>query len=193
MKTPLLLAGILAFFISSCQNSTIQKNVELDQIQARKHEIDQQLSDKSLVVYAKVKGREGLVEVKNKRYPVGIETTYNIMRDKSGKIVYVAEVPYSPTSDWFIVYKNYFGMAGNLIVFQRVNNFMNSKCVKGAALENLTRYYGKDFRLIDSAYTLTDSSKKPLDKKTCEFPYNFKYEVYKNLTEYKAGKAIVGF
>ena len=193
MKTSLLIASAFVLFFSACQNSTIQKNVQLDQLQTQKQEIDKQISDKSLLVYAKVKGKDALVQVENKRYPADIETTYNILKNSNGKVVYLAELPYGKTTDWFIAYKNYFDANGNLFVFQRINNFMNSKCTRGAALENLTRYYNRKFTVIDSAYSLTDSNQKPLDEEACDFPYNFDYQIYKNLEEYRKAKGITVF
>lgn len=133
---------------------------------------------------AKLKGRESLVYMP-KAKTGEVEAVFNIFKDKQGQIIYIAEMPKSPNDDWFIAYKSYFDKNGNLFAFQRQNNFFHSECTKGAALENLVKYYNHKFEVLDSAYTLTDSYKKELDKAGCKFPYNFPYKIYKTVDEYR--------
>lgn len=172
----------------SCKPS--DRNAALEQLRLRKEHTDALMSSGSLQVLAKVAGSSKPVVVTGKKYPPNIELTYNVLKDNKGRIIYLAELPYSSDSDWFISYKSYFDTAGNLYAFQRINNFLHSKCTKGAAMEKLTRYYDAGFKVIDSAYTLTDSYNKPLDKSACSFPYNFAYQVIPRLEDYKIKKGI---
>lgn len=186
--TMTLLACLL---IAACSHSKKGSGDDLSkQLEKQKYETDRLISDKSLLVLAKVKGQGDLIRVENKRYPQNIETTYNVLKDQKGRIVYIAELPFSKTSEWFIAYKSYFDSTGNLFAFQRLNNFLNNGCTHGAAMENTIRYYDASFNIVDSVYTLTDTYKKPLKKEACNFPYNFPFKVFKTLKEYRENRAI---
>ncbi|KAA8481693.1 hypothetical protein [Arcticibacter tournemirensis] len=192
MKGSYIICFALAIGLSACKNS--KKNVSgndlTEQLKEQKYNTDRQISDSSLIVLVKVKGEKNLVRVENKRYPRNIETTYNVLKDKKGRIIYLAELPYSETSEWFIAYKSYYDSTGNLYAFQRINNFLNNGCTRGAAMENMLKYYDSSFKVLDSVYTLTDTYKKPLDKGACKFPYNFPYSIFKTIKEYKESKGI---
>ncbi|WP_374165900.1 hypothetical protein [Arcticibacter sp. MXS-1] len=187
------LAGVVGMLaLAACSNSKQggDNNDISRQLEKQKYETDRLISDKSLLVLAKVKGQHDLVRVENKRYPQDIETTYNVLKDHKGRIVYIAELPFSKTSEWFIAYKSYFDSTGNLFAFQRLNNFLNNGCTHGAAMENTIRYYDSSFKVVDSVYTLTDTYKKPLKKEACNFPYNFPYQVFRTLEEYRENRAM---
>lgn len=192
MKHYLIGLAMLALFYTSCSSSQQKKeeDAELKELTALKINIDNMMSDSTLQVLVKVKGKPELQVVKDKGYPRNIETTYNLLRDTTGKVLFISEMPYNATSEWFIAYKSYFDADGKLFAFQRQNNFLNNGCTHGAAMENSIGYYNDDFLLIDSLYTITDTYKKPLDKKACKFPYNFKYTINKTLNEYLAAKNI---
>ena len=183
---------MLALMQVSCSSSQQNKgeDQELKELSARKIDIDNMMSDSTLQVLVKVKGKPELQVVKDKKYPRNIETTFNLLMDTTGRVVFISEMPYNATSEWFIAYKSYFDTDGKLFAFQRQNNFLNNGCTHGAAMENSIGYYNKDFLLVDSLYTITDTYKKPLDKKACKFPYSFKYTVNKTLDEYIAAKNI---
>lgn len=183
---------MLALMQVSCSSSQQNKgeDQELKELSARKIDIDNMMSDSTLQVLVKVKGKPELQVVKDKKYPRNIETTFNLLMDTTGRVVFISEMPYNATSEWFIAYKSYFDADGKLFAFQRQNNFLNNGCTHGAAMENSIGYYNKDFLLVDSLYTITDTYKKPLDKKACKFPYSFKYTVNKTLDEYIAAKNI---
>lgn len=176
-------------YLTNCTPPAQELN-KAERLKISKSETDQLLSDKSLETYVKVKGKSGFTAVKNRRYPKGIETTYNVLKDKKGRILYIAALPYSETSDWFIAYKSYFDTTGHIFSFQRQNNFMGSQCARGAALESLTIFYYDTFAAVDSSYTLTDSYKKPLDRSTCKFPYNFTYKVFRTVNELKTAEGL---
>lgn len=185
----LAMLALLSFSCSSSQQNK-EEDEQLKELAARKIEIDNMMSDSTLKVLVKVKGKRELQVVKERGYPRNIETTYNLLIDTTGKVLFISEMPYNATSDWFIAYKSYFDDEGKLFAFQRQNNFLNNGCTHGAAMENSIGYYNEDFLLVDSLYTITDTYKKPLDKKACKFPYNFKYTVNKTLNEYLAAKNI---
>jgi hypothetical protein len=146
-------------------------------IKKAKQHIDSLTKDTNqLIVLVKVPGSNKLLPVKGDNYPEEIETTYNLFKDKEGKIIYVVEVPQSESGDWFIDYKSYFNSSGKLIAFTREANFFNSECVaedSEPAHETLTKYY-----------TLNDNNSKALKKSLCVFNYNYPYKIIKTLDNY---------
>ena len=193
MKGLYITSLLTAFFLSSGCGHSGSGGCTDDAVAAlkkQKNKTDLLITDKSLEVYAKVKGAKEPLKVENKRYPRDIETTYNLLRDAKGRVLYIAEMPFSETSDWFIAYKSYFDTTGTLYSFQRINNFLNNGCTRGAAMENMVKYYDASFKVQDSTYTLTDTYKKPLEKGACKFPYNFPYQVFRTLKEYKESRGI---
>jgi len=192
MKHFLIGLAMLSVFQVSCSSSQHSKDEDeaIKELSGRKVDIDNMMSDSTLHVLVKVKGSRELQLVENRRYPRNIETTYNLLRDTLGRIVFISEMPYNATSEWFIAYKSYFDENGKLFAFQRQNNFLNNGCTHGAAMENSIGYYNQDFLLVDSLYTITDTYKKPLNKKACKFPYSFKYTIIKTLDEYIVAKNI---
>lgn len=191
MKYVMLLFSVFAVYLTACTaNKANQTSSQAEALIRKKRSVDSLITDQSLTILAKVTGKEDLIIVKNRQYPAKLEATYNLLKDDAGKIIYIAELPYSETSDWFIAYKSYFAPSGKLFAFQRLNNFMGSKCAPGAAMENLIRYYDDQAQVIDSTYTLMDTFNKPLAKDSCLFPYNFPYEVVHQLSDYKKQKGI---
>lgn len=191
MKPYIFFLAMLSIMIASCTNAKqSNENAASKELLKKKNSIDLMITDSTLLVFVKVKGKNTLVPVIDRKYPQQIETTFNILKDKDDRIVFISEMPYNETSEWFISYKSYFDEKGKLFAFQRLNNFLNNECTHGAAMENSIGYYNDEFKLIDSLYTITDTYKKPLNKKACKFPYNFKYTVIKDLKEYKTLKNI---
>ncbi|MGV8879525.1 MAG: hypothetical protein ACOH2A_10885 [Sphingobacteriaceae bacterium] len=192
MKNLMILVCFFASYLTACTtNKPDQTSSQTEALIRKKRSVDSLITDQSLTILAKVVGKKELIIVKNRQYPAKLEVTYNLLKDGEGKIIYLAELPYSETSDWFIAYKSYFDPSGKLFAFQRLNNFMGSKCAPGAAMENLIRYYDDKAQVIDSTYTLMDTFNKPLQKDSCLFPYNFPYEVVQQLSDYKKQKGIV--
>ncbi len=180
-----LLLLTLAVALANCTNPK-NKNSLSAKLKHQKFVIDSLTTSTNLLLFVKPTDKKDLMQLKNgEHYPGKIEAAYNILKNPEGKVIYIAEIPFSPKDDWFIAYKSYFNENGKLFAFQRLNNFFHSECTKGAALESLTRFYNDDFTVADSSYTLTDSNKKELDKESCKFPYSFPYTVAKTLEEYR--------
>lgn len=189
MRVPKLFYFIFLVSIVGCKPKS-GKAPALEELKANKHSIDSMITEESIIILAKVSDEKGLIKIKDNKYPENVETTYNLVKDKDGHIVYIAELPFSKDSNWFIAYRSYFNTEGKLFAFQRLNNFLHSECVRGAAMEKSTNYYNAKFKLIDSTYTLTDSQKKPLKRSDCKFPYNLPYKVFKTVAEYKEERGI---
>lgn len=154
-------------------------------LKSNKIHIDKLSSDTDrVIVLVKVLGSHLLKIVKQGKFPEEVETTYNLLKDAEGNIVFILESPTSESGDWDIVYTNYFDKKGRLFCFERAAGFFNSECTDEAVHETLTKYYNSKFQVIDSAYTLLDSHKRPLKKSACVFNYDYPYKVIASLTEY---------
>ena len=145
----------------------------------------------NLLVYVKIQKKNGLLKVINKNFPENVETSYNVFRDKSNRIISVLESPYSESGDWDVEYVHYFDSDGKTIAFERRTGFFNSECTNDAAHEVICHYYNPAFTEISKVYKLTDSKGKTLNKSKCTFNYEFTdYKIYKNSHECLMGYKI---
>lgn len=155
-------------------------------LEKKKLEIDQYMKkhSKQFFLFAKVPKKKELVRVDNDKWPEEVECSYNILKDAAGKVIFIAQIPYSESGDWNINYSYYFNPSGELFCFNRFTGFFNSGCTDDAAHETITKYYNRKFNIVSNSYILTDSKKRPLNKLKCAFPYEFKdYKIYKNVNE----------
>ncbi len=187
---------ILIFFVfisfgcsSTSTKSTSTLNLKnttvLKRLNQQKKVIDSLANDtNSLVVYAKVPSNLNPVLVKNANFPDEVEVSYNVLKDKKGKVIYIFESPTGESGDWDIAYRSYFDKNGKLFAFERKAGFFNSECTDGVAHEVSVKYYSQNANLIDSTYSLIDDNKKSLMKSKCNFNYNFSYTIYKSSENY---------
>jgi len=175
--------------IAACksQNHPQYKAILKEEIKA-KRSIDKLANDSNVVItLVKKPDSYNLVLVKDGKFPDDVEVTYNLIKDKNGNIVLISESPTSESGDWDIEYLNYFDKSGKLFAFERIAGFFNSECTidaDDAAHEDLIKYYDKDFNVISSKYTLTDSKHRKLKKSKCQFNYDYHYTITKDLTTY---------
>jgi len=115
------------------------------------------------IVYKKDTDMEGLI----KKVPDFNDTaesfyaSYNMIRNKAGQIIYIAEYPESESGDWNLIYENYFDTNGNLIAFIRKCSFFNGECAE-IVHEKSDYYYNLKHELIKKTYEVTDGDKKSL-------------------------------
>ena len=193
---------ILLIVFSACnqpQHTNKQTNIRprrlslIERLKEKKAHIDSLTLDTGkLIVLVKLSGNTHLQEVKKGMFPDSVETTYNILKDNLGHIIYIMESPYSESGDWDIEYSSYFDIDGRIFSFERVAGFFNSECTgesDDAAHESLTKFFNKQSRLVDSTYTLTGNDGKSLKKSSCTFNYDFPYKIIYRLKNYlKANK-----
>jgi len=152
----------------------------LNKLKYQKKEIDTlfKRNTKKLIVFAKLTDKEKPVEIKNGNFPENVEVSYNILTDKLGNTVSITDFPFSESGDWDISYTHYFDKNGKTFAFQRKANFFNSMCTDGAAFETTIQFYNTDFQLLDKSYKLVDEKNRKLQKDSCQFNYNFDYNIY---------------
>ena len=196
---------LIALFVACREPGTHHKapakqvkanNAYLSALKRNKDDIDRiKMDSNKLTVLVKVPGSDSLQWVKNGKFPDEVETTYNLLKDKTGNIVYILESPTSESGDWDIDYKSYFDSKGHLFAFERSAGFFNEECTDGSANpaepvhEKLIKFFDTRSKPIDSVYTLVDQDKKPLNKSKCVSNYDFPYRIIFNLKSYlKANK-----
>lgn len=189
MKTFLLLLVILIALIS-CRHrqnhSVSQKDSILLAQKGKKSRIDKYVNShgKSVITFVKVPGKNELLRVQNKQWPDEIEYTYNIYRDEPGKIIFIAETPFSESGDWAIVYKHYFDDEGNTFVFIEQQSIFDDEVKGGIVRELLVNYYGDSFKKLKQINKITDADYLPIKRSRGDFDFrDDEYDIYKNLND----------
>ena len=133
---------------------------------------------------AKLVDKDEPIVIQNGYFPDNVETTFNILKDSLGQIVSVSEFPFSESGDWNIIFTHYFDKDGKTFAFERQSNFFNSICTDGVAYETRAEFYNSDFQLIDKTYKLVDEKNKPLQKDSCQFPYDYEFKISADIDKY---------
>src|SRR5439155_4172503 len=115
MKTLSLLLVYLVLYLPRQHNATTASAISNDShtlidLNKEKEATDKYLAkhSKEVIVLVKVPGKKKLVQVKGENWPDEIEYTYNILKNKSGKVILIVQSPFSESGDWDIDYKHYF-------------------------------------------------------------------------------------
>lgn len=168
---------------STAVSENAPKHDSLSMLKKEKALIDSlfQNNKKQLSVFAKPVNKDTLIEVKNDQFPPNILTTFNVLKDKTGKTLSISEFPFSESGDWTIRLTHYFDQQGKTFAFEREAKFYNSICTDGIANESLTIFYNQSFQPIHKLYNLVDANNKPLQKDSCQFPYNYTYHISSEL------------
>jgi hypothetical protein len=150
----------------------------IDQREKERLEIENlvKASGDRLTVLVQVGGQTGLKKVINQGWPDGIETTYNILQNSSGQIIYLGEFPTCESGDWSLGLKHYFADTGKLISFEKTLSYFNSECTDGAVVETIIELYDSDFKVIKSTKTQTDHKGKSLKVTNCEHAYDWTFD-----------------
>ncbi|UXE67272.1 MAG: hypothetical protein KA713_01310 [Chryseotalea sp. WA131a] len=170
----------IAFLTFSCGQRTLT-----DQLEKERIEIENKIAnDKNkLVVLVKVTGQTDLIKVIEQNWPDDIETTYNILKNQRGQIIYLGEFPTSESGDWSLGLKHYFGDNGKLIAFEKRLSYFNVDCTDGAVIETIIELYDNDFKVAKTSKTQTDNNGKELKVKDCEHAYNWDIDKRGTVTE----------
>lgn len=137
-------------------------------------------------VWVKEFNEDAMVLVKDRQWPEGIQSTFNVVRNDSNFIILISEYPYSETGDWYLEISHYFDVNGRTYAVERQTNFYNGKCAD-VVYEQIVKYYDPDFKQLDYSYLLTDAQGHLLDPDSCIFPYNFDLVSDTSLQSYAKG------
>jgi hypothetical protein len=157
---------------------------------AKKEAIDHYIEThtKQVIVLVKVPGNKNLLAVKNDRWPDEIEYTYDIYKNQAEKIIFIAQIPFSESGDWDIVYKHYFDEQGNTFAFCKQESIFNDD-VKGSIVRAiLLNYYDENFNKVSQITKLTDKDYRTIKKNKNDYDFReYKYSIYKNINECLSG------
>lgn len=150
----------------------------IERLKGEKAQIDTLFKSNAneIKVFALIEGDQIPREIYDQDFPDNIVTTFNLLRDSTGRVITISEFPFSQSGDWHIELTHYFDNQGNTFAFERQTNFFNSICAE-IAFETVTEYYDSDFNRLDSIYTLIDGDNKELKRDGCQFPYDYEYSV----------------
>jgi len=163
-----------------------QTDSVLIKLKNKKAAVDQYIikHGKALIVLVKIPGKTNLLWIKNAHWPDEIEYTYNILKGPSGKIIFIAQIPYSESGDWDIEYKHYFDEQGNTYAFNKEESIFGDNVKGGVIREILFNYYDGKFNNINHVNILTDKDYQLIKRNKNMYNFrDFKYNIYKNLNE----------
>ena len=161
-------------------------DADLTVLKKRKETIDQYeyKHRKEMMVFLKLEGKSKLIRAKTQDLPDNAEYIYNVLKDESGRIILIEQIPCSQSGDWYIEWKHYFDTDGNTFCFSNRQSIFNDSVKGGVVVEELVKYYNKEFRLLESKSKLTDKDDKTISRKESEFDFrDYKYSIYKNANE----------
>lgn len=186
MRYPVILFLLLA--ISSFGQGTL-----IDKRKNEKLEIENQVARNKhkLLVLVQVNGQADLQRVINQNFPENVETTYNILKDEQGRIIYIAEFPESLSGDWTLELKHYFSSNGKLIGFEKRLAYFNDDCTDGVVIEKITELYDDNFRVIRTEKKLTDNKMNKLEERDCGHAYYWEIDKRATVFEFVKLKKII--
>lgn len=172
----LLLVTLL--FVTSCKNDQADTDIEnnymtkvdsLDMIKQQKIEIDSFVvqNPKNLTILVKRIDHSDLFQIENEKFPDDVETTFNLVKDKTGRIIYICEIPNSESGDWFVTLNHYFDENGKTFAFEKHTSSFASVCAE-ITYETKVEYFDSDFKSIGNDYKLVDDKKKKINPKDCD-------------------------
>ncbi len=114
--------------------------------------------------------------------PENLSATYNVIRNRDGNVMYVAEFPYGESGDWENIYESVFNDKGDLILFVRKSSFLYSDSINTdiVVFEKSEYYYNSNHKLLKKTYEIkfADQTGIPQGVKI-DYAYRFPYEKYK--------------
>src|SRR5258705_3132290 len=139
MKCKTILFSIV--ITAACGQSKVAKVLTIEK---ERDNIEKKIGN-NVIVLVKTHGQEDLMKVIDKQWPENIETTFNILQNQSGRIIYVAEFPTSESGDWFVIIKRYFNDGGRIIALEKEFKYFNESCTSGSVISTLIELYDVDF------------------------------------------------
>lgn len=203
MKRNLILCTIVSLLFLSCSDKLIKEDAIYDPKEPETAEIvktsngllaqaDHIFMRENFLVelYVEDSTKQGIERVADfENVPATLVATYNIIRYKSGEIMYVAEFPYSQTGDWENIYESVFDETGNLLKFVRKSRFIEKENLLS---EKSEYYYNRKHKLLKKTYECMDQSNKAIpDENDFQFPFRFPYTKYNTRAEWLKAHGLI--
>jgi len=177
---------ILLLIICSCGQGELADRLENDKQKIE----DTILVDKDkLDVLVQITGQPKLQIVVDQKWPDNIVTTYNILKDKNGNIIYVGEFPTCESGDWNLKFAHFFDSSGLLIAFEEELKFFNEPCSADIVIFTDREIYDSAFKVNKHSTTVTDKEGNKLEDE-CGQAYDFKTGRFKNVKDLIRSKGI---
>lgn len=108
-----------------------------------------------------------------------------ILKDSTGRIIAIEQVPYSESGDWYEGFKHYFDSSGKTFAFTTRTTVFDDSVKGGVVMLQSFNYYNASFNLLDHATILSDANEKPVvERKISEFDFRHDpYHIYKNVKD----------
>lgn len=176
-------ATIIFLFITF---SSYEQSSLVDQVDKKRLEIEKQISNEEceLIILVKIKGEIDLQRVLEENWPEKVETTYNILKNQNGEIIFIGEIPTSESGDWYLELRHYFTENGNILAFKKRLSYFNDNCGDGVVIEEVTELFNNEFKIIKSTKTLTDQNGKNLTGKECSKVFNWEIDKRSTVKEF---------
>jgi hypothetical protein len=163
----------------------IVKEAVIRRLETKKDSIDKLLKKpgKSLFIYAKVPGRKAWIAITNDKWPDEIDYTFNVLKNAAGKIILIAQIPYSESGDWDIEHLSYFDESGRIFAFADKQSI--STDYKGGIVRKIsTRYFDQNFHQLKKVDELVDKDFKPVSVDKANFDFrDDQFIIYKNVNQ----------
>ncbi len=147
-------------------------------------------------VLVKRAGKKEPVQAVQEQRPEGIENTFMLLTDSTGKVLRISEFPATESGDWSVMYSHYFDAAGNTFAHERRVSALNTFCPgepnqsNRLSTETIVRLYNSAHQLLDSTYRLTDDRNQELTGKKCRQEVESDRLVYSSIDLYTNSKGI---
>jgi hypothetical protein len=130
-----------------------------------------------LRIYAQVE--QQLVAVRDTSNWPDAGVTYNLWLDPDGRPVLHAEIPFSESGDWHVVYTHYFDEQGRTVAFDSEAAWFNSMCTE-VLRRHIRILFDEGFRLLKADTSHADAEGRPINpkKSQCGNPYDFSATPY---------------
>ena len=112
-----------------------------------------------------------------------MEYTYNVLKDASGKINFIAQIPHSESGDWDIEHLTYFDESGKTFAFVDKQSIFTD--YKGGIIREIsTRYFDQNFHQLKKVDKLVDKDFKPIAVDKTKFDFrDDQFVIYKNVNQ----------
>lgn len=163
----------------------VQTDSLLTKLKDKKVAVDKSLKrGAALFVFVKIPGKKTLIKIKNDHWPDEVEYTYNILKNASGKIIFIAQIPYSESGDWDIEYKHYFDEQGKTYAFNKEESIFGDNSDGGVIRDILVNYYDENFTILRHVNYLTDKNYEVIKRNRNNYDFrDYKYTIYKNAND----------
>lgn len=167
---------------------------KLDSLRLIKNETDSLIrSGSQITVLVKLFDNPDLYKVVDGNFPDNIEITYNILRNKSDKIIWVCEIPTIEIGDRFVAFSHYFNEDGITFAFERQSNGYSMSdelnLDLGYIYETKIKYFEDNLNLLNIDCEVLDEDRNKITTNDCD-NLEYEYKIMENVDEFLKLKKI---